>query len=69
MVSPIPFLHIIFQCRVGSCRQSNLRAPFRGHKARFKRSATAAPNSIDRIKFDFGTAVARRLKPSRATRQ
>ena len=25
------------------------------------------PNSIDRIKFDFSTAVARRLKPSRAT--
>ena len=25
------------------------------------------PISIDRIKFDFSTAVARRLKPSRAT--
>ena len=25
------------------------------------------PNSTDRIKFDFSTAVARRLKPSRAT--
>ena len=36
-------------------------------KARFKRSATAVPNSIDRIKIDFSTAVARRLKPSRAT--
>ena len=36
-------------------------------KARFKRRATAVPNSIDRIKFDFSTAVARRLKPSRAT--
>ena len=36
-------------------------------KARFKRSATAVPNSIDRIKFDFSTAVARCLKPSRAT--
>ena len=35
-------------------------------KARFKRRATAVPNSIDRIKFDFSTAVARRLKPSRA---
>ena len=35
--------------------------------ARFKRRATAVPNSIDRIKFDFSTAVARRLKPSRAT--
>ena len=33
----------------------------------FKRRATAVPNSIDRIKFDFSTAVARRLKPSRAT--
>ena len=28
-------------------------------KARFKRRATAVPNSIARIKFDFGTAVAR----------
>ena len=36
-------------------------------KARFKRRATAVPNSIDRIKFDFSKAVARRLKPSRAT--
>ena len=35
-------------------------------KARFKRRATAVPNSIDRIKFDFSTALARRLKPSRA---
>ena len=31
-------------------------------KAHFKRRATAVPNSIDRIKFDFSTAVARRLK-------
>ena len=31
-------------------------------KACFKRRATAVSNSIDRIKFDFGTAVARRLK-------
>ena len=36
-------------------------------QARFKRGATAVPNLIDRIKFDFSTAVARRLKPSRAT--
>ena len=36
-------------------------------EAPFKRRATAVPNSIDRIKFDFSTAVARRLKPSRAT--
>ena len=36
-------------------------------KTRFKRRATAVSNSIDRIKFDFSTAVARRLKPSRAT--
>ena len=35
--------------------------------ARFKRRATTVPNSIDRIKFDFSTSVARRLKPSRAT--
>ena len=38
----------------------------RYNQARFKRRATAVPNSIDRIKFDFSTAVARRLKPSRA---
>ena len=37
------------------------------YKARFKRRATALPNSIDRIKFDFSTALAERLKPSRAT--
>ena len=36
-------------------------------KACFKRRATNVPNSIDEIKFDFSTAVARRLKPSRAT--
>ena len=36
-------------------------------EARFKRRATALPYSIDRIEFDFSTAVARRLKPSRAT--
>ena len=36
-------------------------------KTRFKRRATAVSNSIDRIKFDFSTAVAWRLKPSRAT--
>ena len=34
----------------------------------FKRRAIAVPNYIDRItKFDFSTAVARRLKPSRAS--
>ena len=36
----------------------------RKSKARFKRRATAVPNSVDRIRFDFSTAVARRLKPS-----
>ena len=36
-------------------------------KARFKRRVTAVPNSIDQIKFGFSAAVARRLKPSRAT--
>ena len=36
-------------------------------KARFKRHATAVPNSVDRIKFDFSTAIARRLKRGRAT--
>ena len=34
-------------------------------KVRFKRRATAVSNSIDPIKFDSGTAVVRRLKPSR----
>ena len=34
----------------------------------FKRRAIAVPNYIDRItKFAFSTAVARRLKPSRAS--
>ena len=33
----------------------------------YKARATAVPNLIDRIKFDFSTAVARRLKPSHAT--
>ena len=42
------------------CRYSG-----RSLQARFKRRAIAVPNSIDRIKFDFSTAVARRLKPSR----
>ena len=32
-------------------------------EACFKRSATAVPNSIDRIKFNLSMAVARRLKP------
>ena len=35
-------------------------------QARFKRRATAVPNSVDRIKFDLSTAVTRRLKTSRA---
>ena len=38
------------------------------NKARFKRDrASAVPNLIDRINFELSTAVARRLKPSRAT--
>ena len=40
---------------------------YKTSKAVFKRRATAVPNSFDRIKFDYSTAVARRLKPSRAT--
>ena len=36
-------------------------------KARFKRRATAVPNSIDRIKFDFSTAVALLSFKCRAT--
>ena len=39
----------------------------REHEAHFKRRTTAVPNSIDQIKFDLSTAVARCLKPSRAT--
>ena len=39
----------------------------RADEACFKRRATAVPNSTGRIKFDFSTTVARRLKPSRAT--
>lgn len=31
--------------------------------------ATAVPNSIVRIKFDFSTATARRLEPNCATRE
>ena len=31
---------------------------FQPSKARFKRRATAVPNSTDRIKFDFSTTVA-----------
>ena len=46
---------------------STTRLSQRVYKACFKRRATAVPNSIDRIKFDFSTAVAQRLKPSRAT--
>ena len=33
----------------------------------FKCCATAVPNSIDQIIFNFSTTVAQRLKPSRAT--
>ena len=36
-------------------------------QAHFKCRATSVSNSIDRIKFDFSTAVVQRLKPSRAT--
>ena len=36
-------------------------------RAHFKHRATVMPNSIDRIKFDFSTAVVRCLKPSCAT--
>ena len=36
-------------------------------EARFKRRATAVPNSIDRIKFDLSTAVARLGFKRRAT--
>ena len=42
--------------------------PEKSSKACFKgRATTAAELNSDRIKFDFSTAVARRLKPSRAT--
>ena len=36
-------------------------------QARLKRRATAVPNSIDQIKFDFSTAVARLGFKRRAT--
>ena len=48
-------------------QQDEVSCPGTKSKARFERRATAVPNSIDRIKFDFSTAVVRRLKPSRAT--
>ena len=44
--------------------QKNSHNPTYAFEARIKRRATAVPN--DRIKFDFSTAVAWRLKPSRA---
>ena len=45
-----------------------LRFLAKTNEALFERRATAVPHQIDRIKFDFSTAaVARRLKPSRAT--
>ena len=50
-----------FWAKNDKCRQLPLTY------AHFKRRATVMPNSIDRIKFDFSTAVARRLKPSCAT--
>ena len=50
-------------------KRNQIRVATRVSQARFKRRATAVPNSIDRIKFDLSTALARRLKPSRATRQ
>ena len=43
------------------------RLGLRAYKTRFKRCATAVPKSTDQIKLDFSMAVARRLKPSRAT--
>ena len=44
-----------------------VRSSFFTSKVSFKRRATAVPNEIDRIKFDFRAAVARGLKPSRPT--
>ena len=43
------------------CRKCNLRPVSNVDRA------TAVPNSVDRMKFDFSTAIARRLKPSCAT--
>ena len=54
---------LIHATRVITTWRLELQAP----KTRFKCCATAVPNSTDRIKFDFSTAVAQRLKPSRAT--
>ena len=56
-------IFIIFQLK----NNENFNGQTQPLQARLKRRATALPNSIDRIKFDFSTAVARRLKPSRAT--
>ena len=51
------------------CTQLRLYTPcdLKETKSLFKGRATAVPNSIDWIKFDFNTAVARRLKPSHPT--
>ena len=54
-----------FLCNLMDFRQ--FTADLSKNKARFKRHGAAVPNSIDRIKFDFSTAVAWRLKPSCAT--
>ena len=52
------------------CNDSkNKKEPKTEYKACFKHCATAVPNSIDQIKFDFSTAVVQRLKPSHATQQ
>ena len=56
-------IFIIFQLK----NNENLNGQTQPLQARFKRRVTALPNSIDRIKFDFSTAVARRLKPRQAS--
>jgi len=54
-----------FLCNLMDFRQ--FTADSSKNKVRFKCRASAVPSSIDQIKFDFSTAAARRLKPSRAT--
>ena len=61
----INFAFGTFLCNLMDFRQ--FTADSSKNKAHFKHRATTVPNSIDQIKFNFSTAVERRLKPSRAT--
>ena len=50
------FVSGTFLCNLMDFRQ--FTADSSKNKARFKRHASAVPNSIDQIKFNFSTAVA-----------